>query len=154
MKFRIPALAAVVCVLALSSLEANAQPAAPIRSPGFSTFGGVMGRGPAGIGGYYGMIRPNMQMQQLQAEMVQAYQSMANMQAAVTNMVASGLPQTGRGAVYNNLGHWYPASRYGSGGTGGAMGTRYGMVGQVAPVLPMGNTGFAGVAVSGGGIRR
>lgn len=148
------------CVLTLVGLfglgdwsRLLAQPPVPVRPPTFTPFLGVMGRGAAGIGGYYGLYRPNLQLQQLQAEIAQNYQALANLQAAVTTMVSSGLPQTGRGAVYNNLGHWYPASRFGGAGGGMVTGPRYGMVQPIAPALPMGNAGIAGVAVMGG-VRR
>ena len=154
MRFRIPALFAVIGLLGLGSFqEVSAQPISPVRSPGFTPFMGVMGRGGGSVGGYYGMFRPQVQLQQLQAEMLQNYSNLANQQAIVSNMVASGLPQTGRGAVYNNLGHWYPSSRFGSAGGGGMLGSRYGMVNQTS-LLPPGIAGTTGVAVGFGGIRR
>jgi hypothetical protein len=148
MKFRIPAAAALLVVLGSSSIqELAAQPVAPVRSPGFTPFLGVVGgggRGGIGVGGYYGIGR-SQQMMQLQNELNYQTQTMQMQQAIITNMVNMSLPQTGRGAVYNSLGHWYPSSRYGGGYGMGSMGG----MGMVQTRNPLMNASMMG-GMSGG----
>ncbi len=147
MNVRIPVAVAMLAALVSGSVqEAKAQPAVPARAPGYTPFMGVLGRGAVGVGGYYGLYRPNIQLQQLQAELNQANANLSQTQAVISNMVNASLPQTGRGGVFNSLGHWYPSSKYGGGG--GAMGG-YGIVNTARmPVMPAG--GVTGGAVVGG----
>lgn len=137
MTFRVPALAAAVIGLAADS-AARAQPVAPAPRPTFSSYssiyrpgGGYYGYGGSPFGGGYGGagyggFGYGGQMQQqnllLQQQLNLTNQNLQGVQSFLANGgVNSNLPITGRGAVYNSLGHWYPSSRYGGGGGGGGV---------------------------------
>ena len=162
MRLRMPAFVAVAAALGWGAAEtAHAQPLVPTR-PGFSSFGGLAGGGGAGGAAYYGLYRPSAQLNQIRNQMavnnqllssqIQASnQNLANFQTAVLQAVNPNLPRTGRGSVYQSLGHWYPTLRYGGGG-GGFGG--YGLVStSSAPLVSMGGGGGA-ISAGAGGIRR
>jgi hypothetical protein len=117
--------AAVLAVLGLATANpASAQPVPPPSPPrpAFSPYLNLLG--PWGVGfGYFGIAQPQMQIMdqqfQIQQQLQATGQNLANFQNAVANgLVNPFLPVTGRGATFNNLGHWYPLARNGGGGGG------------------------------------
>jgi hypothetical protein len=144
MTFRAPAAAAVLALLGLSAANPAAAQPVPLPSPprpAFSPYLNLLG--PWGIGyGYFGLAQPQINFMQQQFEIQQQLQSttqnLANLQNAVNyGLVNPYLPVTGRGATFNNLGHWYPMARNSSGaGYGGGYG--------VPRVLPRSGLGAYG----------
>jgi len=128
MKFRVPAAAALLIGLAAENV-ALAQPIAPATRPTFSSYSSIFRPGGGGYYGYGGGANAlggfgygGLQQQQnlvLQQQLLQTNQNLAGLQTFLATGVNPNLPITGRGAVFNSLGHWYPASRYGGGGGGG-----------------------------------
>ena len=125
MSFRTSTTGAILCVLLLGALSpAIAQPIVPQRP----TYGSYYNLFRPGGGNYYfgnGYASPNFQLQ-LQNQLLQQQlnsnnQSIASLQTYLAGGVNPNLPITGRGATYNDLGHWYPQSRNGGGG-GAVMG--------------------------------
>ena len=124
MTLRTPACAALLALAAAGT--ASAQPIAPrppsSAQPVFSPYLSMLG--PWGFGyGYWGLAQPQMQIMQQQFQLEQQIQmtaqNLANFQTGINmGLVNPYLPYTGRGATFNNLGHWYPSAR---GGYGGAM---------------------------------
>ena len=128
MTLRVPACAALLAAAAAG--PASAQPIAPrppaSAQPAFSPYLNMLG--PWGFGyGYWGLAQPQMQLMeqqfQLQQQIQMTSQNLANFQNGINmGLVNPYLPLTGRGATFNNLGHWYPSARGGYGGGGGAYG--------------------------------
>ena len=126
MTIRVSALSLAALLGLAGASPVSAQPQVPAMSPrpAFSPYLNMLG--PYGPGlGYFGIAQPQMQQMQLNFQMQQQLQTtaqnLANVQTAVNTgmMINPLLPQTGRGATFNNLGHWYPMARNTSGGGGG-----------------------------------
>lgn len=134
MSFYTRATASVLALLGLGSVTTVlAQPIVPQR-PNFGSYnsffrpgGGAYFFGGGLFGGGFGggfaqnqmMMQQNMQLQQ---QLNFNNQSIANLQMFLANGVNPNFPITGRGATFDNLGHWYPQSRMGGGLGGGGFG--------------------------------
>jgi hypothetical protein len=168
MRFPVPAVAAVFALMVAGEF-AQAQPVPPIvRRPIFSGYGGFYGGGyGAGAGAFYGLSNPALQNQLIQNQMIQQQAALVTglnasfQQAQLSSGINPNLPLTGRGATFNNLGHWYPTYRgtgvAGIGGFGGGIGGGYGLVNPLAGASSLGGTagfgavrGAAGVGAAGG----
>ncbi len=151
--------AALVGLLALAG-EGAAQPIAPPRRPTFNSYsslyapgGGYFGYGyggqgygfnPYGFGFGAGGAQQALVLQQLN----QTNQAVANLQQFLAYGVNPTLAPTGRGATFNNLGHWYPTYRGQGVAFGGAGGG--GGFGPIAPTgQGLGATGMMGAAMTG-----
>ncbi|MDB5306189.1 MAG: hypothetical protein JWO38_391 [Gemmataceae bacterium] len=183
MTYRFSAAAAVAALLGVAAENtALAQPIAPPPRPTFSGYGAFFR---PGLGGYYGyggggpgygayggfgyggagfgyggpgfgagglLQQQNLLVQQ---QLAATNQNLANLQTFLATGVNPNFPITGRGAVYNSLGHWYPPPRAGGGGVGGINGGLGGVGGSIiAPRtagsgLPLG--GGTGGGMPGGG---
>jgi hypothetical protein len=124
MSFRIPALAVLALFgLGICSGSASAQPVPPAvpQQPAFSPYLNLLGPWGPAIG-YFGIAQPQMQFAQQQLQMQQQIgqtnQNIANLQNNLQNgrFLNPMIGPTGRGAGFNNLGHWYPLARNGGGG--------------------------------------
>jgi heterogeneous nuclear ribonucleoprotein A1/A3 len=102
--------------------------------PGFGFGNGV------GFANRFGGMQQNMMMMQ---QMNVMNQNLANLQTFIATGVNPNFPITGRGAVFNNLGHWYPAAT-----TGGMMGG--GMMGGGMMGMYGGRTAGSGFPLGGG----
>lgn len=140
MRIRTPA---AVLVLAACAGEAAAQPVAPPRRPTFSSYsnlyspgGGYYGFGYGGPGfGFnpYGFGAGGGQQAAVLQQLNQTNSAVANLQQFLAYGMNPMAAPTGRGATFNNLGHWYPTYR-----------------GQGVPFGSMGGGGF-GYGMPGGG---
>jgi len=115
MTLRVPACAALLAVAAAGPASAQPVPPQPPASaqPAFSPYLGLLGPWGAGYG-YWGIAQPQMQLMQQQWQIQQQVQANAQNLANFQNGINMGLvnpylPLTGRGATFNNLGHWYPS---------------------------------------------
>jgi hypothetical protein len=150
--------AAVLTLLGFGSINTvAAQPVAPPR-PSYSPYlsytpswgSGFYGNGTGG-NTWSGRALQFQQFQQFQQQNVlmqqqinQVNQSLTNFQTFAAYGIDPNMGLTGRGATFNYLGHWYPSSRYGSGGGGGMMG---------APLMASPGLGsFPGSGFPGGGL--
>jgi hypothetical protein len=103
-----------------------------------------------GYGGYGLGFGQGYQLQQqnflLQQQLNLTNQSLNTMQAFAPYGVNPYLPLTGRGAVFNNLGHWYPMARNAGGGGGFAGGPL--IVPRTSGIVP----GTLGTAMMGAAV--
>lgn len=162
MTYRTPAAVAALLVLAG---DAAAQPVAPARRPAFSSYSNLYG---PGGGGYYGAGGFNpygsaggfgggfggpaaAQQAIVQQQLVQTTQAVANLQQILAyGTGVQAYSPTGRGGVFNQLGHWYPTYQgggvpFGSGGGGGGFGPVV-VGGQRSGVGGLMNTALTGAA--------
>jgi hypothetical protein len=156
MTFRVQACTAVLALLGLAAANpASAQPvppAAPPR-PAFSPYLNLLGPWGPGLG-YFGIAQPQIDMMQQQFQIQQQIQATSQNLANFQNAVSSGLvnpylPVTGRGATFNNLGHWYPLARNsGGGGFGGGYGG--GLISPQSGLRPYGGLGGSYAGAGGG----
>ncbi|MBN9522459.1 hypothetical protein J0H58_28720 [bacterium] len=148
--------AALVGLLALAG-EGAAQPIAPPRRPTFNSYSslftpgsGYFGYGYGGSGfGFnpYGFGAGGAQQALVLQQLNQTNQAVANLQQFLAYGVNPVLAPTGRGATFNNLGHWYPTYRgqgVAFGGAGGGFGG-----GFAPPTQGLGATGMMGAAMTG-----
>src|SRR5262245_42291457 len=123
MTFRTSSVVAVLALLGLAAVNpASAQPVPPPSPPrpAFSPYLNLLGPWGPGLG-YFGIAQPQMDLMQQQFQLQQQIQAtsqnLANFQNAVnTGLVNPYLPATGRGATFNNLGHYFPQARNSGGG--------------------------------------
>jgi hypothetical protein len=122
---------AAATVLAGSG-RVSAQPQPPvINRPTFSPYLNLLGGFGSPAINYYGLVRPQMQFMQQQAQIQQQLNMQTQAIQAQNTAIANGLvdpllPVTGRGATFGYYSHYYPtlASRGGAGvlGAGGTVG--------------------------------
>lgn len=154
--------AALVGLLALAG-EAAAQPVAPPRRPSFNSYSSIYGPGggyfgygyggPVGGGFGTGAAQQALVLQQLN----QTNQAVASLQQFLAYGVNPAVAATGRGATFNNLGHYYPTYRGqgvpfaagGGGGSGPMVPTNQGLGARGAMGAAM--TGAAAANALGGG---
>ncbi|HUR54362.1 MAG TPA: hypothetical protein VMZ71_09535, partial [Gemmataceae bacterium] len=148
MTFRSQATAALA-VLGFAAVEvAHAQPVPPAR-PTYSSYSSIIR--PGGGGAYYGFGFPQqdsaalVQNQLLAQQINQTNQAINGLQTYLATGINPNLGITGRGAVYNSLGHWYPSAR--NGGGGGGFGG--GMVSPNRPLMGVGNNMLRTAALAG-----
>jgi hypothetical protein len=149
--------AAVLALLGVAAANpASAQPVVPASPPrpAFSPYLNLLGPWGPGLG-YFGIAQPQIDFMQQQFQLQQQVQATSQNLTSFQNAVSSGLvnpflPVTGRGATFNNLGHWYPMARNSSGaGFGGGSGG-----GLISPQSGLRNYGGlgSGYAGTGGGM--
>ena len=139
MTFRLSVFMAVTCVGFLAHNTALAQPVAPAPRPTFSNYGGLIypgagylgygrgfGPGYGGAGSGFGFgFNAQQQNAAIFQQLAQTNQNIANLQTFLATGVDPNRSITGHASVFNNLGHWYPYSRFGS-GTSSFMGGGFG----------------------------
>lgn len=156
MTLRTPIAAAVLLAAAGDAL---AQPIAPPRRPTYSSYSSLYSPG-AGYYGY-GYGGPGVGFNPYGYGGNAAQQALVLQQLNQTNLAVSNLQQfmayganpayapTGRGGVFNSLGHWYPTYRGGGSSVGAGGGGGFGAVGPVVGGPRMGATGLMGAAMTG-----
>lgn len=130
--------AAIVLASFAPSISAQPQPTrGPVRSPSFSPYLNLIGRGNNPAVNYFGIIRPGQQLQQqanqLQQEISQTNQTISTGLGSINDQLT-----TGRGATFGYYSHYFNNSPAGGGGLGGRSGG-------------VASGGFAGGGFAGGG---
>lgn len=156
-------LTASLALVALAGDVAMAQPVAPAR-PTYSSYSSIIR--PGGGGSYYGFgfnqtdPAAAVQNQLLAQQLNQTSRAINGITTFLQTGVDPNLGITGRGAVFNSLGHWYPNARTGGGAGGGGRAMSAPLIGSGAfrnsgampgglggfgmPSNPTGGTGGAG----------